>query len=200
MYIRKDGYYKLAKQHGYRSRASFKLIQLNNSYHLIRRGDTVLDIGASPGGWMQVAIELVGNKGKVIGIDVLDIPNFNCPNAVPVKGDINEPLVRRYALELNKGKFDTVMSDVSINITGNVFYDTSKNLEMATLILSYLPELLKDNGNFLIKLFYSNELKSFLDKACVCFKNTYTTKPRASRSSSSELYMIGKGFLTSKCK
>ncbi len=160
----------------------------------------MLDIGASPGGWMQVAIELVGNKGKVIGIDVLDIPNFNCPNAVPVKGDINEPLVRRYALELNKGKFDTVMSDVSINITGNVFYDTSKNLEMATLILSYLPELLKDNGNFLIKLFYSNELKSFLDKACVCFKNTYTTKPRASRSSSSELYMIGKGFLTSKCK
>lgn len=196
MYIRKDGYYKLAKQQGYRSRAAFKLIELNNSYHIITKGNTVLDVGASPGGWIQVAIRLVGNKGRVVGIDILDIPTFNYQNVFTLKGDINDAYLRKKAVEINKGKFDTVISDISVNLTGNVFYDHSKNLEIATMILSYLEELLKNNGNFLIKLFYSIELKKFLSKARTYFGNIYTTKPKASRSSSSELYMIGKGFLS----
>jgi 23S rRNA (uridine2552-2'-O)-methyltransferase len=194
MYIRKDGYYRLAKQQGYRSRASFKLIQLNNSYHIIQQGNRVLDIGASPGGWMQVIIDTIGKRGTVVGIDILDIPAINAPNAVTIKGDINDPLVRQKAVYMINGKFDTVVSDLSINITGNASFDTYRNLEMAKLIISFLPELLKNNGNFLIKLFYSNELKSFLKPTEVYFKTIYTTKPLASRSSSSELYMIGKGF------
>jgi 23S rRNA (uridine2552-2'-O)-methyltransferase len=194
MYIRKDGYYKLAKQQGYRSRASFKLIQLNSSYHIIGKDDKVLDIGASPGGWMQVILNVVGKNGMVIGIDIQDINPFNVANAITVKGDIHDPLIRQKALTLIKDKFDTVVSDLSINITGNSSFDTIRNIEMAKSIVSYLPELLKNGGNFLIKLFYSNELKHFLKEAKKYFKESYTTKPLASRSSSSELYMVGKGF------
>jgi|YelNatPaOPRAMG01_1025707.scaffolds.fasta_scaffold20220_5 23S rRNA (uridine2552-2'-O)-methyltransferase len=194
MYIRKDGYYKLAKQQGYRSRASFKLIQLNSSYHIIGKDDKVLDIGASPGGWMQVILNVVGKNGMVIGIDIQDINPFNVANAITVKGDIHDPLIRQKAITLIKDKFDTVVSDLSINITGNSSFDTIRNIEMAKSIVSYLPELLKNGGNFLIKLFYSNELKHFLKEAKKYFKESYTTKPLASRSSSSELYMVGKGF------
>ncbi len=194
MYIRKDGYYRLAKQQGYRSRASFKLIQLNNSYHIIQHGNCVLDIGASPGGWMQVIVDTIGKHGTAVGIDILDIPAINAQNAVTIKGDINDPLVRQKAVSVISGKFDTVISDISINITGNASSDNYKNLMMAQLIVECLPELLKVNGNFLIKLFYSNELKSFLKQTGAYFKTIYTTKPPASRSSSSELYMIGKGF------
>ncbi len=194
MYIRKDGYYRLAKQQGYRSRASFKLIQLNDSYHIIQHGSRVLDVGAAPGGWMQVILDMTGKNGSVVGIDILDIPAINAPNAVTIKGDIQDPSLRQQAVAVTNGKFDTVVSDISINITGNASSDNYRNLELAKLLVSYLPELLKNNGNFLIKLFYSNELKSFLKQAGLYFKTIYTTKPPASRSSSSELYMVGKGF------
>lgn len=194
MYIRKDGYYKLAKQQGYRSRAAFKLLQLNTSYHIIRKGNKVLDIGASPGGWMQVILNIIGKNGIVVGIDIQDIKPFNALNAVLIKGDIHDPLIRQSALTLVKEKFDAVVCDVSVNITGNIS-DNIRNIEMAKSIVSYLPELLKANGNFLIKLFYSNELKDFLKETKRCFKESYATKPLASRSSSSELYMIGKGYL-----
>lgn len=205
MYIRKDGYYRLAKQQGYRSRASFKLIQLNNSYHLIRHGSRVLDIGAAPGGWMQVIMDTIGEGGSVVGIDLLDIPPMtntakgsgktSNTKAVTIKGDIQEPLIRQQAIAAINGKFDAVVSDVSINITGNASTDNTRNLELSQLVVSYLPELLKNNGNFLIKLFYSPELKYFLKQTGEYFKEIYTTKPPASRSSSSELYLIGKGFI-----
>ena len=205
MYIRKDGYYRLAKQQGYRSRASFKLIQLDNSYHLLRHGSRVLDIGAAPGGWMQVIMDVIGEHGTVVGIDLLDIPPMKnqtnktgkkyTSGAVTIKGDIQDPLIRQQAVAAVNGKFDTVVSDMSVNISGNASSDNAKNLGLAQLVVSYLPELLKNNGNFLIKLFYSPDLKSFLKQAGLYFQEVYTTKPPASRSSSSELYLIGKGFI-----
>ena len=204
MYKRKDGYYRLAKQQGYRSRASFKLIQLNDSYHLLRNGSRVLDIGAAPGGWMQVIMNIIGEHGTVVGIDLLDIPPVvntakgtarpSNAKVVTIRGDIQDPLIRQQAMAAVNGKFDTVVSDMSINITGNASSDNFRNLELAQLVVSYLPELLKNNGNFLIKVFYSPALKSFLKQAGLSFHEMYTTKPPASRSSSSELYMIGKGF------
>ncbi len=194
MYIRKDGYYKLAKQQGYRSRASFKLMQLNDSYHIIRHGIRVLDVGAAPGGWMQVLLTAVGKTGTVVGIDILDIPPIHAPNAVIIKGDIQDPAVRQQALAAIGRKFDTVVSDTSINISGNAAADTARNLELSHAILASLPDLLKTSGNFLIKLFYSTELKSFLTLTRTYFTQVYMTKPPASRSSSSELYLIGKGF------
>lgn len=205
MYIRKDGYYRLAKQQGYRSRAAFKLIQLHNSYTIIHAHDRVLDIGAAPGGWMQVIGDIIGENGSVVGIDLLDIPPLHhnktnrtamksTAHAVAIKGDINDPGIRIAALSLIKTKFDAVVSDLSVNISGNASSDTYRNLEMAKAIVGYLPELLKKGGDFLIKLFYSNELKSFLSDAHKNFDKVYTTKPKASRSSSSELYFIGKGF------
>ncbi len=207
MYIRKDGYYRLAKQQGYRSRAAFKLIQLNNSYTIIHAHDRVLDIGAAPGGWMQVISDIIGENGSVVGIDLLDIPPLQNKtnktdrtkkartiNAVAIKGDINDPGIKQKALSIINGSFDAVVSDLSVNISGNASSDTYRNLEMAKSIVGHLPELLKKGGNFLIKLFYSNELKSFLSDADKNFDKVYTTKPKASRSSSSELYFIGKGF------
>jgi 23S rRNA (uridine2552-2'-O)-methyltransferase len=204
MYIRKDGYYRLAKQQGYRSRASFKLIQLNNSYGIIHVHDRVLDIGAAPGGWMQVVRNIIGKDGVVVGIDLLDISPLQnktnktdrtyTPTAVAIKGDINDAGIRQKALSTIKGSFDAVVSDLSVNLSGDAASDTYRNLRVAESIVGYLPGLLKIGGNFLIKLFYSNDLKAFLADAHKQFDEMYTTKPKASRSSSSELYLIGKGF------
>ncbi|MCL5278019.1 MAG: RlmE family RNA methyltransferase [Deltaproteobacteria bacterium] len=205
MYIRKDGYYRLAKRQGYRSRAAFKLIQLNDSYAIIHAHDNVLDIGAAPGGWMQVITDIIGEGGTVVGIDPLDIPPIPGPvhaaAAATLKGDINDPGVRQRACGIIKARFDAVVSDVSVNISGNAPSDIYRNMEMARSIVGYLPGLLRRGGNFLMKLFYSNELKPFLAVAEKCFDRTYATKPKASRSSSSELYLIGKGFcaLTQEC-
>ncbi len=200
MYIRKDGYYRLAKQRGYRSRASFKLIQLNHSYGIIHKNDNALDIGASPGGWMQVTIDIIGRRGTAVGIDVLEIPAINAANAVTIKGDINDPAVRQKAVHAIGRRFDVVLSDLSLNLTGDASSDAVRHLSMAGSILSFLPELLKEGGNFLIKLFYSNESKMFLKQAGRYFETVYTTKPKASRSSSSELYMAGKGFIANGVK
>lgn len=194
MYIRKDGYYKLAKQQGFRSRASFKLIQLNDSYHIIRQGSRVLDIGAAPGGWMQVLLHVVGSTGTVVGLDILDILPIHAPNAVLIKGDVRDPSVQQQARAAINGKFDTVVSDISINISGNAPTDTEGNLELSGIIVSLLPGLLKSNGNFLIKLFYSPALRSLQDRIRGCFREVFTTKPPASRRSSSELYLIARGF------
>ncbi len=195
MYVRKDSYYRLAKQKGYRSRASFKLQQLNNSYKIIKKNDLVLDIGASPGGWMQVILELIGAKGAVVGIDLLDVQPLNHKNSFFLKGDILEPEIREKALsKIDNKKFDAIVSDLSVNLSGNTDTDIYRNFSMVKNIMGFLNELLKSNGNFLIKLFYSTELKPYLKEIEHLFKSVYITKPDASRNSSSELYMIGKGF------
>lgn len=194
MYKRKDGYYRLAKEQGYRSRASFKLIQLNDSYGIIHKNDSVLDIGAAPGGWMQVALGITGRQGTVVGVDLLGIPPIHAPNAHSIQGDINDTSVRQKALSAIRGRFDVVLSDLSVNLTGNAAADTEGNLACARAIVSFLPELLERKGNFLIKLFYSTDLKLFLRQAEQYFKTASVTKPRASRRSSSELYLVGKGF------
>ncbi len=196
MYLRKDGYYRLAKQQGYRSRAAFKLIELNESYQIIHPHDTVLDIGAAPGGWMQVIKDVVRQGGTAVGVDILDIAPLpgQAHSAVTLKGDVNDARIRQRALAAIRGKFDVVVSDLSVNISGNALSDTSRNLAMVRSILSYLPELLREGGNFLIKLFYSDTLKSIRADAEGTFEKVFTTKPKASRSSSSELYLIGKGF------
>jgi len=194
MYKRKDGFYRLAKQQGYRSRASFKLIQLNHSYNIIRTDNNVLDIGAAPGGWMQVIAGITGGHGTVVGIDLLNISPFSKINAVTIKGDINDPVIRQKACDAISGKFDVVVSDLSINLTGDASSDTYKNFEMAKSIISFLPDLLKKGGNFLIKLFYCNDLKPFLKQVNQYVRTVSITKPKASRGASSELYMIGKGF------
>ena len=117
MYNRKDSYYKKAKQQGYKSRAAYKLIELNKKYSLIKKGDYVLDAGAAPGGWSQVALELVGDKGKVVGIDLLDIEGLENKNFFFIKGNLTDKSIIDAVLEQSKS-FDIVISDYSSVFTG----------------------------------------------------------------------------------
>lgn len=192
-YKRKDGYWKMAKKEGYRSRAAYKLMQVNKKFRLFKRGDYVLDVGCAPGGWMQVARQIVGDEGYVLGVDVQNIPVFNEDNVKFLLKDITDDDI----LEVIKRKaafFDVVISDISPNITGVWDVDHYKSIELSEKVLTLAVELLRHRGNFLVKVFQGEYIQEFYEKVNVYFDYTKITTPKASRKSSAEVYVIGKRF------
>jgi len=189
---RKDYYYRLAKKRGYRSRAAFKLLQINRTFRLIKKSDFVLDLGASPGGWSQVAIEL---GARVVAVDL--IPMEKIEGVKFILGDIRS----NKTLEMIKkvrDKYDVVISDASPKITGKWDIDHLKSIELAEASFKIAKEVLKFNGNFLVKVFQGREIKNFFNKLKIYFKFKKFHTPKASRKRSSEVYFIGKGFKRSK--
>jgi len=190
---KKDHYRKLAKEQGYRSRSAFKLIELNQKYNLIKSNDNILDFGAAPGGWLQVASKLVMPKGKVIGVDLLPIKPIN-DNVTIFQGDIRDEKVVNNILNEIGRKVDVILSDIAPNISGIWKIDHNNQIDLTRLIINRFPELLEKNGGCLLKAFDGPMLKPLENELRKNFTNVKLIKPKVSRNASSELYIACRNF------
>lgn len=193
-YIPRDHYFKKAKQEGYRSRAAYKLLELQRRFHLLRPGDAVVDLGAAPGGWLQVAAGVVGPRGRVIGVDREPIQPFHRPNLILFEGDITAPETRAKIKEILGKNADCVLSDLSPKLSGIRDADTARCLELNRTALAVAVELLRPGGALLIKSFVSEDLRVLTDELKRHFSSVQRTKPEATRQGSSEFYFFAKGF------
>ena len=188
---RKDHYRKLAHEEGYRSRSAYKLIELNKSYRILGPGHFVLDLGCAPGGWTQVASKIVGNKGKVMGIDTSFVEEI--PGVYMLKANISDNIIEEIFLFFNK-KINAVISDLSPQVTGNWSVDHSIQISLNYDAAKIMEQVLAKKGNAIFKVFdgeYSNEFYEYLKKK---FSKIKLTKPKSSRKPSSELYCICLGY------
>ena len=189
---RRDHYRKLAHEQGYRSRSAYKLIELNKAYRLIGPGFYVLDLGCAPGGWIQVASQLVGNQGKVLGIDSSYVEDI--PGADIIRANIEDESIVAEILEYFKQKVNSVICDLSPNVTGNWSVDHAKQISLNYSCAKIMDNVLAYKGNALFKVFdgeFSNEFRDYLKKK---FAKVKLTKPKASRKPSSELYFVCLGY------
>ena len=189
-----DSYYKKAKQEGYRSRAAYKLIELQQRFHLLRPGDVVVDLGAAPGGWLQVAAKLVGQGGKVIGIDLQPIETLSQPNIILLQGDIMSSEIAKKISELVGGKVHCVLSDLAPHLSGIRDADAARCLELNRTALTVAIALLRPGGCLLAKGFVNQELHTFTVELKQHFDSVQRTRPDATRQGSSEFYFFAKGF------
>ena len=189
-----DRYVQQAKQEGYRSRAAYKLLELVRQDRLIQPGMAVVDLGAAPGGWSQVATGLAGPQGRVIAVDILDMQGVS--GVTFVRGDFREDATLQ-AVEAVLGgqRADLVVTDMAPNITGIAMVDQARASHLAELALEFAVKWLKPGGNFLVKGFQGegyDELRAGLRRH---FRQVLTRKPEASRSRSSELYLLAKHLI-----
>ncbi len=186
-----DEYVKQAKQKGYRSRAAFKLLEIQERDHLIKPGMIVVDLGAAPGGWSQIAADLVGDKGRVIALDVL--PMDALPGVTVIQGDFTEQATLDALLEtLGERPVDLVMSDMAPNISGVRSVDQSRSMYLAELALDVARQVLKPGGDFLVKVFQGAEFDEYLREVRQVFGKVLIRKPKASRQRSSEVYLLAR--------
>ena len=190
----REHYYKKAKKERYRSRASFKLLQLNNKFKIIKEGFKVLDLGAAPGGWSQVALELVGDDGLVLAVDLQRIKKFENENFHFIKGDFTQKETINRIYETLDNKADVIISDASPKLSGIKDIDHLISIELAETVLNIAGEILKPGGNIIIKAFQGAEYKNLLQKIKKMFRLVKTTKPQSSKQKSSEMYIVAKGF------
>jgi len=188
---KRDYYYKKAKEEKYRSRASYKLSQAVNKYHFMKRGDVVVDLGAAPGGWVQVAKKIVGNRGYVLGVDLEPIEPFPQANVRTIVGDITEPETLQQILDFLPRKADVVISDASPNISGIWEVDHARQIDLSNQALKMALEVLGPSGNFFVKVFEGDMLGDFIRTVERHFEVVRVIKPKASRAKSSELFILG---------
>jgi len=194
IYQPKDAFYRKAKKEGYRSRAAYKLLELSRRFQIIKPGDRVVDLGSAPGGWLQVASQLAGEKGKVIGIDTEAVEPLNQPNIVLIQGGITSEENLKRIKDLLGNSADCVISDVSPRLSGIRDADLSRSQELNRSSLNVACQLLKPGGNFLVKVFMGEELKKFFLEVEKFFLSVQRTRPEATRKGSSETYLCAKGF------
>jgi 23S rRNA (uridine2552-2'-O)-methyltransferase len=185
-----DPYVAAARQQGWRSRAAFKLMELDDRFHLIRRGARVLDLGAAPGGWSQVAVKR--GAGRVVGIDLL--PLNPVAGAVMLQGDFTDPDVQAQLKAELDGRADLVLSDMAPNTTGHAATDHLRIMALAEAALDFALEVLTEGGAFCAKVFQGGAEKAMLDTLKRHFASVRHAKPPASRKESSELYAVATGF------
>jgi len=192
---KRDYYYKKAKEEKYRSRASYKLSQAIEKYHFIKYGNVVIDLGAAPGGWMQVAKGIVGNKGFILGVDLKPFDPFAQKYIRSLIGDIMEPETLQQILELIPRKADALISDASPNISGIWEVDHARQIGLAQRALEIALETLKPGGSFFVKVFQGDLLDDFVRKVRRLFRDVQVIKPQASRPKSSEMYVLAMHLL-----
>jgi len=188
-----DPFVKEAQEAGYRSRAAYKLLEIHRRDRLFQPGDTVLDLGAAPGGWSQVASRQVGEGSRVIAIDIL--PMDTLPGVISLQGDLQDQEVYDQLLAILAGEpVRVVISDMAPNITGVSALDQPRAMQVAELALDMALQLLAPGGNFLVKVFQGEGFDAFVKTVRGSFSKTYIRKPKASRASSREVYVIGWGY------
>ena len=188
----KDEYYNRAKQEGYRSRSAYKLKQLDEEASLLRPGRSVVDLGAAPGGWLQVATEEVGD-GTVVGVDRNRIDAIE--GVETIRGDITEPTIQDEIRD-HVGAVDVVLSDMAPNMTGEYSVDHARSVHLARTAFAVAEEILVGGGDFVVKVFDGPDVASLRADLEAEFDHVRAIHPEASRDASSEVYLVGKRYLT----
>ena len=184
-----DEYVKKAQKEGYRSRAVYKLLEIIDKNRILTKGDRVIDLGAAPGGWSQVATKIVGKTGQIIASDILVIEEI--PGVDFLQGDFTEMSIYDALLNLTKGqKMNTVLSDMAPNMSGQLSVDQPKSMYLAELALDMAIKTLTPNGHFLVKVFQGDGFDAYLQIARQTFNKVVIKKPRASRARSKEVYLL----------
>jgi 23S rRNA (uridine2552-2'-O)-methyltransferase len=187
-----DFFVKQAKKEGYRSRAAYKLVEIAERDHLFRSGMTIVDLGAAPGGWSQAAALKLGEKARIIALDLNEMEPL--PGVTFIQGDFtNAEVLARLKNALGNSPVDLVISDMSPNISGIAVSDQARSMYLAELALEFCRERLNSGGAFLVKVFQGAGFQEFLRSMRVDFNKVVTRKPEASRDRSSELYLLGTG-------
>lgn len=190
---RRDLYRRLAREQGYKSRAAFKLIEANERYDMIRPGSKVLDLGAAPGGWLQVASQLVGPGGLVVGVDVSPI-RLGERNVVTIEMDVHDPTTAERVLRALGGKADVILSDLAPSVTGVWELDQTRQADLTLRVLQLARSVLKPEGGVFCKLFEGERSQEVRDQFRRMFRGVRVVKPAASRNASSELYYYCEGL------
>jgi 23S rRNA (uridine2552-2'-O)-methyltransferase len=185
-----DPYVQAAQQQGWRSRAAFKLAELDDRLHLIRRGARVVDLGAAPGGWTQVAVRR--GAARVVAVDLL--PMDPVQGSLVLQGDFTEPVVQARLIEASGGTVDLVLSDMAPNTTGHTATDHLRIMALAEAALGFAVEVLGEGGGFVAKVFQGGAERQVLERLKRRFATVRHVKPPASRKESSELYVVAIGF------
>src|ERR671911_950168 len=185
---RRDQYRRLAKDQGYRARSAYKLLQINRSYNIIKKGDKVVDLGCAPGGWLQVAMKEVGSSGKVIGVDLKQVTPV--AGATILQGSIEDPNVLGKIAEILGCKADVVLSDMAPNVSGVWDIDHARQISLSTIALGFVQQVLRVGGSSVFKVFEGDMLREFKSELRKSFGKVLLNKPSASRQESSELYII----------
>ena len=184
---RSDAFQRRARREGYRARSAYKLMDIQKRSKIFRKDDTVLDLGAAPGGWSQVALEYIGEDGKLVGVDLQHI--LPLKGAQFLQGDIREPETRK-ELEKLVSKADVVLSDMSPNLSGNYSVDQARSVELASFALEIASE--RKANSFVVKVFEGSDFQDFRKAVIDEFGSVRTLSPEASRKQSSEVYLIAK--------
>lgn len=195
-YVRKDHLYQRAKDEGYRSRAAFKLIELHERFQLLRPGRSVLDLGAWPGGWLQVAEQRV-RGGVVVGIDLVKIDPLG-EGVHLIHGDVRDDTSLEEAVSYSPGGFDMVLSDMAPKLSGIRELDAVASVGCGELALWAAHRLLRPKGAFVAKLFKSDEAQSFIRAARPSFEKIHRVELKSTRKTSNEFYCVGLGFRPSE--
>ncbi|MBC7801415.1 MAG: RlmE family RNA methyltransferase [Gemmatimonadaceae bacterium] len=185
-----DPYVRAAKEQGYRSRAAFKLIELDDRFHLITKGARIVDLGAAPGGWAQVAVKR--GAATVVGVDLLPIDTVG--GATFIQGDFMDDAIPGELAALLGGKADVVLSDMAPNTTGHNATDHLRIMALADLALHFAIEMLEEGGSFVAKVFQGGSERAMLERMKRSFATVRHAKPPSSRKESSELYVVATGF------
>ena len=189
---RRDQYRRLAKDQGYRARSAYKLLQINRSYNILKKGDKVVDLGCAPGGWLQVAVKEVRPSGKVLGIDLK--PVTPVVDAIILQGSIEDPNMLSKIEEILGSKADVILSDLAPNVSGVWDIDHARQISLSTIALQFTQRLLRIGGSSVFKVFEGDMLKEFRSELDRNFGKVFLSKPSASRQESSELYIICLNF------
>ena len=189
-----DFYYRRAKEEKYRSRAAYKLFQAIEKYRFIKLEDIVVDLGAAPGGWIQASRRIVGERGFVLGVDFRPIEIFDLPNVVTITGNIADPQITDHIKKTLPQLADVLISDVSPNVSGIWELDHARQIDLAQKSEEIALSVLEHGGNFFVKVFQGDMLDDFVRDIRGHFAFVRMVKPRASRSKSAELYVLGMGL------
>lgn len=190
----KDPFVIQAQKDGYRSRAAYKLIEIDKKYKIIKSGITAVDLGAAPGGWSQVLSKKIGLKGKVVGIDLLEVSPIKGIDFI--QGDfMQEEILNEMVDKLENKPVDLVISDMAPNISGIKLVDQQRAIYLNELALEFAKNHLKQNGFFLVKSFVGADFEEYVKNLRLNFKKVFKIKPDSSRSRSSEIFLLGYEFL-----
>ncbi len=190
---KRDYYYRKAKEEKYRSRATYKLLQAVKKYRFLKKGDVVVDLGAAPGGWLQVSREIVGEEGFVLGVDLKKVKPLEAANVHTIVGDITDSETQKQIERILPASADAVISDVSPSISGVWEVDHARQVDLARESLRIALNLLKDGGNFFVKVFQGDMFQDFVEEVKQHFVRVEIIKPEASRAKSAEIFVLGIG-------
>jgi 23S rRNA (uridine2552-2'-O)-methyltransferase len=189
----RDPYVALAKKHGYRSRAAFKLLEINEKFKVFKMGDVVIDLGAAPGGWSQILSKFCG---RVIAVDLLDMDPL--PNVEFLSGDFSdENTIQKIKSLLGREKTNAILSDMAPKTCGIKKVDHIRIMSLAEEVFEFSKMFLEKGGALVIKMFHGGTEKNLLNDLKTCFKNVYHFKPNSSRKESVEVYIVASNFLNS---